>query len=160
MSLLALAERKGQAIEAGCRMGVCGADPIAILDGASCLSPPEEEELNTLRRLGFARNTRMACCARLKSGPVAMALKPEPGEQGEETEFDRSIASVVVIGNGIAGVTAADFTRRGHPDCEVHLVGAESHVLYNRMGIFGWFMVARLCKAFSCWPSSGTTSTA
>ena len=79
----------------------------------------------------------MACCARVKSGPVEMALKPEPGEQGTETpkEFDRSIASVVVIGNGIAGVTAADFVRRGHPDCEVHLVGAESHVLYNRMGI-------------------------
>ena len=32
-------------------------------------------------------------------------------------------------------MTAADFTRRGHPDCEIHLVGAESHVLYNRMGI-------------------------
>ena len=137
LSLLEVAERNGQSIEAGCRMGVCGADPIAVLEGASCLSPPEEEELNTLRRLGFAHNTRMACCARLKSGPVAMALKPEPGEQGNEEpkEFDRSIASVVVIGNGIAGVTAADFTRRGHPDCEVHLVGAESHVLYNRMGI-------------------------
>ena len=137
LSLLEVAERHGQAIEAGCRMGVCGADPIAVLDGASCLSPPEEEEMNTLRRLGFASNTRMACCARVKSGPVEMALKPEPGEQGTETpkEFDRSIASVVVIGNGIAGVTAADFVRRGHPDCEVHLVGAESHVLYNRMGI-------------------------
>ena len=137
LSLLEVAERNGQSIEAGCRMGVCGADPIAVLEGAGCLSPPEEEELNTLRRLGFAHNTRMACCARLKSGPVAMALKPEPGEQGNEQpkEFDRSIASVVVIGNGIAGVTAADFTRRGHPECEVHLVGAESHVLYNRMGI-------------------------
>ena len=41
----------------------------------------------------------------------------------------------MVLGNGIAGVTAADFVRRGHPDCEIHLVGAESHVLYNRMGI-------------------------
>jgi nitrite reductase (NADH) large subunit len=43
--------------------------------------------------------------------------------------------SVVVIGNGIAGVTAADFIRRGHPHCEIHLVGRETHVLYNRMGI-------------------------
>ena len=43
--------------------------------------------------------------------------------------------SVVVIGNGIAGVTAADFVRRGHPHCEIHLVGRETHVLYNRMGI-------------------------
>src|SRR6202020_2584528 len=49
--------------------------------------------------------------------------------------YDQSIVSVVVLGNGIAGVTAADFVRRGHPDCEIHLVGRESHVLYNRMGI-------------------------
>ena len=137
LSLLEVAERNGQPIEAGCRMGVCGADPVAVLEGGDCLSSPEEEENNTLRRLGYARNTRMACCARLKAGPVAMALEPEPGEEPEEKpkDFDRSIASVVVIGNGIAGVTAADFVRRGHPDCEVHLVGAESHVLYNRMGI-------------------------
>ena len=40
-----------------------------------------------------------------------------------------------MIGNGIAGVTAADFIRRGHPDCEIHIVGQEPHALYNRMGI-------------------------
>jgi len=137
LSLLEVAERNGQPIEAGCRMGVCGADPIAVLEGTACLSPPEEEEMNTLRRLGFASNTRMACCARLQAGPVEMALKPEPGEPGaaRPKKYDRTIASVVVIGNGIAGVTAADFIRRGHPDCEIHLVGGESHVLYNRMGI-------------------------
>ncbi len=32
-SLLEVAERNGQPIEAGCRMGVCGADPVAVLDG-------------------------------------------------------------------------------------------------------------------------------
>ena len=137
LSLLEVAERNGQPLEAGCRMGVCGADPIAVLDGMGCLSPAEEEELNTLRRLGLAANTRMACCARLQSGPVTVSLTPEPGDASATTpiHFDRSIASVVVLGNGIAGVTAADFIRRGHPDCEIHLVGGESHVLYNRMGI-------------------------
>ena len=54
MSLLDIAERYDQPLEAGCRMGVCGADPVAVLDGASCLSPPEPDELNTLRRLGLA----------------------------------------------------------------------------------------------------------
>ncbi|MGH9076796.1 MAG: FAD-dependent oxidoreductase [Acidimicrobiales bacterium] len=137
LSLLEIAERNGQAIEAGCRMGVCGADPVAVLAGLDHLSPAEEEELNTLRRLGFAANTRMACCARVRSGPVKLSLTPEPGQVATERPagFDPYIASVVVIGNGIAGVTAADFVRRGHPDCEIHLVGAESHVLYNRMGI-------------------------
>src|SRR5262249_54745497 len=32
-SILDIAEGNGLAIEAGCRMGVCGADPIAILKG-------------------------------------------------------------------------------------------------------------------------------
>ena len=137
MSLLALAERESQPIEAGCRMGVCGADPVAVLEGGGCLTAPDEDELNTLRRLGFADNTRMACMARIQSGPVTVSLTPEPGspQQGQATDFDRSIVSVVVLGNGIAGVTAADFVRRGHPDCEIHVVGSESHVLYNRMGI-------------------------
>ncbi|HEX4829904.1 MAG TPA: FAD-dependent oxidoreductase [Trebonia sp.] len=137
MSLLALAERERQPIEAGCRMGVCGADPVAVLAGGDCLTAPDEDEQNTLRRLGHADNTRMACVARLQSGPVRVSLTPEPGrpQAGKVAHFDRSIVSVAVIGNGIAGVTAADFIRRGHPDCEIHVVGSESHPLYNRMGI-------------------------
>ena len=118
-------------------MGVCGADPVAILDGMSCLSAPEGDELNTLRRLGLGKSTRMACCARIKSGSVTVSLTPEAGNGDgvKPTRYDRSIVSVVVLGNGIAGVTAADFIRRGHPDCEIHIVGRESHALYNRMGI-------------------------
>ncbi|WP_448639209.1 FAD-dependent oxidoreductase [Geodermatophilus sp. URMC 63] len=137
-SLLETVERAGQPIEAGCRMGVCGADPVAVLEGASCLSEPEEEELSTLRRLGLAPTTRMACSARIRSGPVTVSLTPEPGgpdDGAAPRDFDRSIVSVVVLGNGIAGVTAADFVRRGHPECEIHVVGQEPHVLYNRMGI-------------------------
>jgi nitrite reductase (NADH) large subunit len=137
MSLLDIAEKGGVPIEAGCRMGVCGADPVAVVDGMSCLSPPEEDELNTLERLGAGKSTRMACCARIRSGTVKVSLTPElgGGSAGHTQPYDRSIVSVVVIGNGIAGVTAADFIRRGHPDCEIHLVGEESHALYNRMGI-------------------------
>jgi NADPH-dependent 2,4-dienoyl-CoA reductase/sulfur reductase-like enzyme/ferredoxin len=138
-SLLEVAEQAGRPIEAGCRMGVCGADPVAVIDGMDGLTPPDGDELNTLRRLGHAANTRMACCARIRSGPVKVALTPEPGQPAgagqRPARYDRSILSAVVIGNGIAGVTAADFLRRGHPDCEIHLVGRESHVLYNRMGI-------------------------
>jgi NADPH-dependent 2,4-dienoyl-CoA reductase/sulfur reductase-like enzyme/ferredoxin len=136
-SLLEAAERAGLPIEAGCRMGVCGADPVAVLDGMAALSPPQQDERNTLRRLGLADSTRLACCARLEGGPVTVSLTPEPGsgDRQRPVDFDRSIVSVVVIGNGIAGVTAADFVRRGHPDCEIHLVGREPHPLYNRMGI-------------------------
>ena len=40
-----------------------------------------------------------------------------------------------MIGNGIAGVTAADHLRRRHPECEIDIVAEEPHHLYNRMGI-------------------------
>ncbi len=140
LSLLALAEREHKPIESGCRMGVCGADPVAVRSGGGCLSAPDEDEQNTLRRLGYAENTRMACVARILSagdGPIEVSLTPEAGDPqaNRPAEFDRSIVSVVVIGNGIAGVTAADFVRRAHPECEIHVVGSEPHMLYNRMGI-------------------------
>ncbi|MFE6859269.1 FAD-dependent oxidoreductase [Nocardia sp. NPDC057668] len=137
MSLLDCAERANLPLEAGCRMGVCGADPVAVLAGAESLGPAGGEERNTLRRLGFAENTRMACAARVRGGEVRVSLTPQPGSGNGSTtaHFDRSIVSVVIVGNGIAGVTAADFIRRGHPDCEIHLVGRESHDFYNRMGI-------------------------
>jgi nitrite reductase (NADH) large subunit len=140
ISLLALAEKERLPIESGCRMGVCGADPVAVLDGSGCLSAPDEDERNTLRRLGYADNTRMACVARIlsdQSGPVSVSLTPETGDPSlsRPAEFDTTLASVVVLGNGIAGVTAADFVRRGHPECEIHVVGSEPHMLYNRMGI-------------------------
>ncbi|MFD7842890.1 FAD-dependent oxidoreductase [Nocardia sp. NPDC059764] len=137
VSLLDLAEKANLPLESGCRMGVCGADPVAILEGGEKLCAPTGDEQNTLRRLGFADNTRMACCARINEGGVRVSLTPQPGRATGDrpAHFDRSLVSLVVIGTGIAGVTAADFLRRGHPDCEIHLVGRESHDFYNRMGI-------------------------
>jgi nitrite reductase (NADH) large subunit len=137
MSLLDAAERARLPIEVGCRMGICGADPVAILDGMEALSEPDSDEQNTLRRLGLAANTRMACCARVE-GSVAVSLTPERGDLSPAVpseSFDPSIGSVVVIGNGIAGVTAAEHVRRNHATCDVHIVGREAHVLYNRMSI-------------------------
>jgi len=49
--------------------------------------------------------------------------------------FDPAVERVVVIGNGIAGVTAADHVRRRHPSCAIDVVAAEPHPFYNRMGI-------------------------
>ena len=63
-------------IESGCRMGICGADPVAIKDGMECLSGISDDEKATLERLGLAPNTRMACCARVQ-GPVTVSLKPD-----------------------------------------------------------------------------------
>ena len=40
-----------------------------------------------------------------------------------------------MVGNGIAGVTAADHLRRRHPATKIDLIAEEPHHLYNRMGI-------------------------
>lgn len=140
-SLLEIIEANGLHIEAGCRMGVCGADPVAIVEGMEHLSPAGTDEKETLERLGLEPTTRLACSARVR-GNCSLSLTPGKGKPLEPAStqiiairFDPSIARVVVIGNGIAGVTAADYVRRRHPACEIHLIGQEQHHLYNRMGI-------------------------
>lgn len=139
-SLLEIAENNGLHLESGCRMGVCGADPVAILKGQEHLSPPTGDEKTTLERLGFAPNTRMACCARVQ-GAVTVALKPERASatpkvsRVEHFQYDPAVQKVVIIGNGIAGITAADHIRRRHPLCQIQVVAREQHHLYNRMGL-------------------------
>lgn len=137
-SLLELIEGCGARIEAGCRMGVCGADPVAVRAGMDNLTQPEDDERDTLARLGHADNTRMACCARIKQGRVAIAPTPDKSEgvvAAAPAAFDPELRHVVVVGNGIAGVTAADHVRRRHPACRITLVAEENHHLYNRMAI-------------------------
>ena len=41
----------------------------------------------------------------------------------------------VVIGNGIAGTTAAETLRKNDPDCEITLFTNEPHPLYNRVAL-------------------------
>ncbi len=136
MSLLELAEAHRMPIETGCRMGICGADPVAITDGMACTSPIGEDERATLDRLGLGPNTRLACCVRV-NGPVRVSLEPEAGGSATVAgfPFDPAVRRVVIIGNGIAGVTVADQLRRRHPEVSIDLVAAEPHHLYNRMGI-------------------------
>ncbi len=136
-SVLEAVEGCGQHIEAGCRMGVCGADPVAVTAGADNLSPASADERSTLERLGHAANTRMACCARIR-GAVTVELAPHRRSQPAAPAtklYNRNIKRVVVAGAGIAGLTAADHVRRNHPDTEIHVIGREKHFLYNRMGI-------------------------
>src|ERR1035437_2600877 len=139
LTLLEVAESNGLQIEAGCRMGVCGADPVAIVSGMDNLSEIGDDERATLERLGLAENTRMAVWCRVR-GPVSVSLEPEqPQEltpsQIMRLDFDRSVERVVVIGNGVAGITAADYVRRNHPECRIDVVADETHQLYNRMAI-------------------------
>ncbi|MEM7800090.1 MAG: FAD-dependent oxidoreductase [Chloroflexota bacterium] len=138
-SILEVAEANNLSIESGCRMGVCGADPIMVLDGQENLSKKTSDEKTTLERLGLGDDCRMACVARIK-GNCTISLKPEKPKvfstsMVEGFKYDKAVEKVVIVGNGIAGVTAADHVRRRHPTCEIHLIGRESHNLYNRMAI-------------------------
>ncbi len=138
-TVLEIAEANSLPIEPGCRMGVCGADPITVVEGMENLNKVSSDERTTLERLGLGDHCRMACMARVK-GNCTISLKPEPPKvfttsMVQGFKYDRSVEKVVIVGNGIAGVTAADHVRRRHPTCEIHLIGRESHHLYNRMGI-------------------------
>lgn len=137
-TLLEIAERNGLSVEAGCRMGVCGSDPVCVLAGAENLSEPTDEERATLERLGLADTTRMACSARA-FGAVTISATPQRRDLQElaavADDVDTSVRRVVIVGNGIAGVTAADYVRRRNPECSIELVGRERHHLYNRMAI-------------------------
>jgi nitrite reductase (NADH) large subunit len=144
--LLDVAEASQVPMESGCRMGMCGSDPVRILEGEENLSPMRSAERRTLERLGVGAGCRMACVSRVQ-GPVV--VDPQPGlEEAAETERDemrvvvtvddalqRSIRRVVVVGAGVAGVTATEELRRALPNAELTLIGDEPYDFYNRMAI-------------------------
>lgn len=136
-SLLEVLETGDCGIQAGCRMGACGADPVAVLEGGEALSPCSERERDTLQRLGHGEGVRLACSARV-SGRVRVSLDPGDAPAvaaGPAIVVPADLRRIVIIGNGIAGVTAADVIRRHWREGELHLVAAERHPFYNRMGI-------------------------
>jgi len=145
--LLDIAEASQVAMASGCRMGMCGSDPVRILEGEENLSPMRSAERRTLERLGLGAGCRMACVSRVQ-GPVV--VDPQPGlDAPSELEGDepprlvvavddalkRTIGRVVVVGAGVAGVTATEEVRRALPNAELTLIGDEPYAFYNRMAI-------------------------
>ena len=62
-----------------CRSASCGTCHIEILEGASLLSPPEEQEEELLDILGGDGTTRLACQARVKPGPGLIRIRAKLG---------------------------------------------------------------------------------
>ena len=82
-SLLEVAEANQVNMEAGCRMGMCGADPVRVTAGMENLSPVSSAERATLERLGLPAECRMACSAHVQ-GPVTVVPTADPAAvQGE-----------------------------------------------------------------------------
>jgi nitrite reductase (NADH) large subunit len=134
-------------MESGCRMGMCGSDPVRIVEGEGNLSAMRSAERRTLERLGLGTGCRMACVARVQ-GPVVVDPHPplETSERlaGEEPErpavrtdaaLQRAIRRVVVVGAGVAGVTAIEELRRTLAGAELTLIGNEPYPFYNRMAV-------------------------
>jgi NAD(P)H-nitrite reductase large subunit/ferredoxin len=143
--LLDVAEASQVPMESGCRMGMCGSDPVRILDGEENLSAMRSAERRTLDRLGLGAGCRMACVTRVQ-GPVVVDPHPglEPATEPEAprpraTHVDRAlqdaIRHVVIVGAGVAGVTATEELRRALDTAELTLVGDEPYPFYNRMAI-------------------------
>ena len=142
-TLLEGIESAGLKIDFGCRMGVCGADPIAVVEGMGNLSVPDKNELATLRRLGLEGRARMACVCKATKGGVTIDLKtdprslPEPPTPTAQVDIAKALdfEKIVIIGNGAAGIAAADEIRRRNTSCTIDVVTRENHHFYNRMGI-------------------------
>ncbi len=136
-SILDAAEGCGVALTASCRSGICGADPVAVLAGGDHLSPLGDAEAQTLRQLGLPSHVRLACSARF-TGDGGVVVSTDPTDtpfDGAGDEPSVALDSVVIVGNGVAGVTAAEEVRRLHADCEIHMIGREVFPFYNRMAI-------------------------
>jgi NAD(P)H-nitrite reductase large subunit len=119
---------------------------VRILEGEENLSAMRSAERRTLERLGLGPGCRMACVSRVQ-GPLVVDPSPADGpsasEGGEpqrlavavDHSLQQSIRRVVVVGAGVAGVTAAEGVRRALPDAALVLISDEPYAFYNRMAI-------------------------
>lgn len=144
-TLLEAIESAGLKINFGCRAGVCGADPVAICEGHENLSPPGDDELATLRRLGLEGRARLACMCAVK-GPVLIDRDPRSAPAAVPVTISRAtpkadraqrsgLRRVVIVGNGVAGMGVAEALRRESTSVQIDVIGNEPHAFYNRMGI-------------------------
>ncbi len=134
------ARTAGVELPQGCGTGLCGCDPVFVLEGQDALSAPEPDERATLERLGLPAGTRLACCTRV-SGDVSITLdervsrSPVRATPAVPAAARSHSARIVVIGNGVAGVTAASHLRRLDPSCAIDLVTESAHPFYNKVAI-------------------------
>jgi NADPH-dependent 2,4-dienoyl-CoA reductase/sulfur reductase-like enzyme/ferredoxin len=143
-TLLEAMEAARVKINFGCRSGMCGADPVGIREGHDNLSPACGDELATLRRLGLEGKARLACMAEVK-GAVVIDLDPGKGKACDlpdkpaapivDRAIELGVQKVVIIGNGVAGLGAAEGLRRASASVEIDVVTDEPHHFYNRMAI-------------------------
>ena len=142
-TLLDAMETAGLKINFGCRAGMCGADPVVVREGGENLSPLGDDEAGTLRRLGLEGKARLACMCEVR-GPVTIDRDPKSAGEGTrkvaavstvDLALEAGIGRVVIIGNGVAGMSAAEALRRVSQSVTIDVVTNEGLHFYNRMAI-------------------------
>ncbi len=146
-TLLESMEAAGVPIEFGCRSGLCGADPVGIVEGHEHLDEPGADEAATLKRLGLTGRARLACCTRANKahdGPLtidcdARSVPPRASAEPAAPKIDRALEAgikrVVIVGNGVAGMTVAEALRDASPSVAIDVIAGEPHHFYNRMSL-------------------------
>jgi NADPH-dependent 2,4-dienoyl-CoA reductase/sulfur reductase-like enzyme/ferredoxin len=142
-TLLDVARACGLKVPTGCGAGMCGVDPLYIAEGAEHLSSVRGDEKATLARLGLPPGWRLACSATVH-GSICFG-REQVEHVGQSTtpatpaalgfEPDRAVRNIVVIGNGVAGNTAAADLRRYLPEAAITIVSKEPRHFYNRMAL-------------------------
>ena len=155
-TLLSALEAAEFHIESGCRMGLCGSDPVAITENEDNLSPITPEEMDTLGRLGLLGHARLACMTTV-NGSVGISMDCFSNRAKGLTDIQKSnigwgmleVAErsksnkedplrgkkIVVVGNGVAGMSTVQYLRKLSPGAEIIVMSNEIFGFYNRMGL-------------------------
>ncbi|WP_300452140.1 FAD-dependent oxidoreductase [Accumulibacter sp.] len=143
-TLLDAIESAGLKINYGCRAGLCGADAVVVCAGSKHLSPAGDDETATLRRLGLEGKARLACMCRV-SGPVVIDRDPTsaadepaaatPAAPAVDHALGSGVSRVLIVGNGVAGTSAAEQLRRLSASLQIDMISSEPLHFYNRMAI-------------------------
>jgi ferredoxin len=76
-ALIDLCDERSAPVPFSCRSASCGTCRIEVLEGAELLEPPADEELDVLDIFGDdPQKTRLACQAKMKTGPGRLVIRP------------------------------------------------------------------------------------
>jgi NAD(P)H-nitrite reductase large subunit len=102
--------------------------PVASPDAAALRTQPAE-----LDEASPAQATVPAQLPTLNDRVKPLPLAQRPANDASDRLA--AIRRVVIVGNGVAGLSAAEELRRQHPGCEIDLIAREDLPAYNRMAL-------------------------
>lgn len=139
--LLDALEEGNVGVQGNCRVGGCGADLVTIIAGKDNVSPVSTTEQITLSSLTKLSTARLACCVKvfddisIELGVAESLPKNAESLDCKQLSKYQQGMHIVVIGSGIAGLSAVKSLRDLSDNCNITLIGGEPYLPYNRMNI-------------------------